>query len=107
MRLKDQLFTELLPLREIPPAECNPLAEQQRDFVTSILTGTSPRVTGEQGRNNLAVAERILTAIAEHRWDGSAAGRVGPNLLTPIPTSIPAPHFLPRAASAPSERKVA
>ena len=46
-------------------------------------------MTGEQGRDAIAVAERILEKIASHAWDGSPTGRVGP-LATPQPDIISA-----------------
>lgn len=62
------------------------------DFAGSIRAGRAPRVTGEHGRDAIAVAERILLQIATHAWDGAAEGPVGPQVVPMSPT-IPAPHW--------------
>ncbi len=49
------------------------LMEEQRDFVESIREGREPRVSGEQGRDVVAVAERILAAIANNDWNRTPA----------------------------------
>jgi 3',5'-cyclic AMP phosphodiesterase CpdA len=36
------------------------------------------RVSGRDGRRALDVAERILTSIAAHQWEGTAEGAIGP-----------------------------
>ena len=75
-RLKDRIFEELIPLRHLEAGATNALLEEQRDFVTAIRTGRQPRVTGGHAREVIAVAERILASIANHRWrvDADHAG---------------------------------
>jgi len=90
--LKDQLFTEYLPLSELPVAETNALLEEQRDFVTAIRGDADVRVTGRDGRRALDVAERILTCIAAHRWDGSVTGPIGPRFESREPL-LRGPHW--------------
>jgi predicted dehydrogenase len=75
--LKDHLFDELLAKKTIDAADCNAIAEEQQDFFTSIRTGAEPTVSGEQGRDAVAVAELVLQSIADHAWDGTAGGRKG------------------------------
>jgi predicted dehydrogenase len=76
--LKDHLFTEYLPLAELPVAETNALLEEQRQFAAAIRGESQVRVSGHNGRAALDVAERILAEIAAHRWDGTAVGPIGP-----------------------------
>ena len=76
--LKEHLFQDYLPLTELPVAESNPLLEEQREFVTAIRGEAVARVPGTDGRRALDVAERVLATSAAHRWDGAAAGAVGP-----------------------------
>jgi predicted dehydrogenase len=83
--IKETLFDAVLPLTEIKPGEANPLLDEQRDFVASVRGGHAPRVCGPHARDALAAAERILSSICRHRWDGTIEGRVGPHL-------IPSPH---------------
>ena len=64
---------------DLEPA--NAILDEQQDFVTSIRSKRDPRVTGEHGLRALEVVERILDAIAEHRWSQEAGGPVGPHAL--------------------------
>jgi predicted dehydrogenase len=87
---KDRLFSEILRVEPIEIESRNALADELRDFVDSVRAGTQPRVTGHDGREALAVAETIVTAIRAHHWQ--PAGGVppapilrGPHWKTPIP----------------------
>jgi predicted dehydrogenase len=80
--LKDRLFSDYLPLTDLPIADANPLLEEQREFVGAIRAEASVRVTGHDGRRALDVAERVLAQIAAHRWDGAATGAIGPRFET-------------------------
>ena len=44
-------------------------------------TGNCPRVSGRDGRDALELAERVLTALRNHQWEGTTAGPLGPNGL--------------------------
>jgi predicted dehydrogenase len=96
--LKQRLFAELLPLEELSVQPANAILEEQQDFVTSITSSTPPRVSGAQARDALAVAERVLAAIARQRY----AQR--PESLAPIPETVALPT-LPLADPAPRRRK--
>jgi predicted dehydrogenase len=76
--LKNRLFTDHLPLTELPVVPSNALLEEQRQFIGAIQGQGQVSVTGRHGRQALDVAERILVAIASHRWDGTSDGAVGP-----------------------------
>ena len=78
-RIKERLFQDYLPLRELPVEESNAILEEQRDFVASIRDSRQPQVSGEDGLRALDAAERILASIAAHRWDGASSGRIGPH----------------------------
>lgn len=80
--LKDHLFAEYLPLTEVPVPEANAILEEQREFVAAIRGQGAVRVPGEDGRRALDVAERILTEISAHRWEGTAEGAIGPRFET-------------------------
>ena len=80
--LKDHLFTDYLPLEDLPNVESNPLLEEQRNFAAAIRRETKVRVTGEHGRRALDIAERILAEVAAHHWDGTATGATGPRFET-------------------------
>jgi predicted dehydrogenase len=80
--LKEKLFESYLPLTNLPVAEANPLADEQREFLAAIRGERRVRVSGYEGRNALDVAEHILTSIAGHRWDGSTQGSSGPRFAS-------------------------
>jgi predicted dehydrogenase len=89
---KDQLFEELLPRSQSETQNRNAMLDELTDFVTSIQTGQTPRVTGEQGRDALAAAGLVLESIARHAWDGRSDGRVGP-LAQPRRSILRGPHW--------------
>jgi predicted dehydrogenase len=92
LHLKDHLFEELLPTSTYQPDATNALLEELKDFAESIRHGHEPRVTGESGRDALAVAEQILGKIESHAWSGDTEGPIGP-LLTPAPSILKGPHW--------------
>jgi predicted dehydrogenase len=86
--LKDQLFERYLPILE---RDCHKagdqLTQELADFVRCVQRGTRPRVSGEDGRNAVALAARILESIQNHEWEGHAGGPMGPAQL-PAPCGI-------------------
>ncbi len=96
--LKRELFATHLPLQEFNSEPCDQLTAELQDFVRCVVEGGQPRVTGEHGRDAIAVAERVLEQIAVHPWDGTATGRIGP-LATPRPER----HSRAALAHAPSD----
>jgi len=82
---KEHLFDELLVRTQQTTTPVNAIEEEQRDFVRAICTGKSPRVDGAAGRDAVAVAEMILRQIDEHAWDGTSAGRRGPQAMPALP----------------------
>ncbi|HEY2149133.1 MAG TPA: Gfo/Idh/MocA family oxidoreductase [Pirellulales bacterium] len=94
--LQKNLFAELLPARQQEAPAQNALVEEQRDFIESIQTGRSPRVTGEQGSAVIGVAEQVLASIAEHQWDEEiATPPVGPLRVfaAPEPRILSSPRW--------------
>jgi predicted dehydrogenase len=78
--IKERLFVDYLPKSSVVVADANAIADEQTDFLTAIRQQSSPVVTGQAGRNALAVAYRILEAIERHQ----AAPRI-----------LPGPHTTP------------
>ena len=105
-RLKESFLTEHLPVEHLAVEPCDAITAELLDFTDSIRTGRVPRVTGEQGRDAVAVAERILAAIAAHPWDGTADGPLGP-LVQPAAAVIRGPHWGLRTAGNPLEHREA
>jgi predicted dehydrogenase len=90
--LKDRLFTDYLPLTELPVARSNALLDEQQQFLAAIRGQAQVSVTGRHGRQALDVAERILVAIASHRWEGDADGPTGPRHQSRNPI-LRGPHW--------------
>jgi predicted dehydrogenase len=84
--LKDELFGRHLQVLE---RDCSggsdSLTRELKHFVHAVQSGTRPRVSGEDGRNALALAGRILESIYRHQWQGQKDGAIGP-------TQLPAPR---------------
>ena len=68
------------------------LTRELEEFVAAVRTGVLVRVTGEQGRDALAVACRVVESLRGHQWDGRAEGPAGPlDLPAPLGRLFPAP----------------
>ena len=69
-QLQEGLFTDLLLVEDVQPEKRNAILDEQHDFVISIRSGQKPQVTGQHGRDALAVAERILEQIHQQKQAG-------------------------------------
>ena len=77
-RLKDEVFGRYLQVLHLDEdRKCDQLTSELRHFVDCVKTGRRPRVSGEDGRDALELAERILAAVRCHQWNGTADGPVG------------------------------
>lgn len=65
---KDRVFADILRIMPIEIESRNALADELRDFVDAVRQATQPRVTGQQGREALAVAAAIIDSAQSHRW---------------------------------------
>lgn len=95
-RLKEELFTRHFQSLHLDCNTSDQLTRELEDFVHSVTTGRPPRVTGEDGLNAIALADRILHSLRAHRWEGHSEGPTGPTRL-PQPTGI---LFQPRSGEA-------
>jgi predicted dehydrogenase len=71
--LKDQLFARHMQMLEVAPRWGDALTAELKDFIRCVKTGAKPKVSGEEGRNAIALATRILESIQAHSWQGLAA----------------------------------
>ena len=115
-QFKERLYDDHLPLIQLTTEPCDALTAELTDFQQSIVTGRAPRVPGEAGRDAVSLAERVLSAIAAHAWDGAdqdrgSGGRGGPGrsgpLAEPTPRIIRGPHWGRKPAAAPNEHREA
>jgi predicted dehydrogenase len=61
-----KMFDEVLVKSEHTAPACNAIECELQDFARAIRTGSAPRVTGEAGRDAVAIAERVIESIARH-----------------------------------------
>lgn len=69
IRLKKKLTEAGLPQEEVITssfAEADALEAELRDFVANVRNRSTPRVSGQQGRTALAVAQQIMAQIREN-----------------------------------------
>jgi predicted dehydrogenase len=77
--LKARFFVDYLPKTEVAIPEVNALAMEQKDFATAIVEGGPVQVSGQDGRDALAVAIEIATQISKNN--------------STSPHAIKGPHF--------------
>ncbi len=83
-RLKEDLFGRYLQVLQIDgDRKGDMLTAEIRDFLDCVRSGRTPRVSGHDGREALALAERVLDALRHYAWEGTQDGPVGPNQLPP------------------------
>ncbi|HLN32993.1 MAG TPA: Gfo/Idh/MocA family oxidoreductase [Gemmataceae bacterium] len=82
--LKNDLFGRYLQHADL---ECDTgsdsLTRELQHFIHCVQTDSCPRVSGEDGRNAVALAMRILEGVQAHQWEGHAEGPTGPAQLPP------------------------
>jgi predicted dehydrogenase len=57
---------EIVPI-SVPVSREEPLARELADFRRAVAEGSRPIVSGADGRDALALAERVVGAVEEHR----------------------------------------
>jgi predicted dehydrogenase len=99
-RLKDEVFGRYLQVLHLDgDRKGDQLTAELKHFVDCVRTGRRPRVTGEDGRDALELAERVLAAVRSHQWEGQADGPVGPGAM-PRPSGWLFQPPLPRSEAA-------
>jgi predicted dehydrogenase len=80
--LKSEMFGRHF---EVQHLDCNhdtdQLTRELEHFVDCVRSGARPRVSGEDGREAVALAVRILESLRTHMWEGTPEGPVGPEQL--------------------------
>lgn len=74
-RLRDDLFTRHLPLNTVEGQTQDQLTAELRHFVDCVRHHETPRVSGDQARDAIALAERILHNLQAHSWTQAATER--------------------------------
>lgn len=85
--LKAGVFGELIEVQDLPVHQADALTNELRDFVDCVTQGRRPLVDGAQALAAMTAADQVLKQVATHRWEGAAAGSIGPQILSAsIPT---------------------
>lgn len=80
--LKQDLFSRYMQVLSVSGDRKNDqLTSELRDFIDCVKTGRRPRCSGEDGREALALAERVLSSVRQHAWEGHPDGAIGPNRM--------------------------
>jgi predicted dehydrogenase len=87
--IRERMFETLLVKSEPAVVESNAIEQELIDFAAAIRTGREPRVTGADGRDAVAVAERVLECVRAHAWDGASGQRVGHLAAPAVPFLAP------------------
>jgi predicted dehydrogenase len=78
-QLRETLFHNYFQRLELDRNDAgDQLTNELRHFITCIRTNTRPRIGGEDGRDVIALAARILEAIRTHAWEGRPGSPAGP-----------------------------
>jgi predicted dehydrogenase len=82
--LKDEVFGKHLEVLGVDGnRKWDQLTNELRHFVDCVHNDATPRVTGEDGRDALAMAEQILASLRSHAWTNDPAGPRGPGNMPP------------------------
>jgi predicted dehydrogenase len=98
---KERLFREILRVEPLTVEPRNALADELVEFADCVRTARTPRVSGEHGRDAMAVAEAVLKSMHVHPWHGAKQGPIGPHAV-PFPSILPGPHWQPALQSGPA-----
>jgi predicted dehydrogenase len=86
--LKSEMFGRHFEVLHLDcPSDTDQLTRELEHFVACVRTGARPRVSGEDGREAVALATRIVESLRAHRWEGTASGPIGPEQL-PTPAGL-------------------
>lgn len=96
--LKNEMFGSHFQVLQLDCNQGDQLTRELQDFVRAVRSGSRPRVSGEDGRDTIALATRILGSLRSHAWTGDSAGLTGPTNL-PAPVGLLFPPSQQQAAA--------
>ena len=78
--LSDMNYHEMIDIEELtmdlPPGEDDPLTAELTSFLAAAAAGRAPVVDGAAGYAAVDAAERVVKAIANHKWEGLSGSLV-------------------------------
>ncbi len=87
-QLKAEIFTEYVRVERPTVSTADALTAELASFAECVTTRQTPVVDGKAGLAALHAADRVLQSLAAHRWNGAAAGPIGPFLLPGAPAAL-------------------
>jgi len=103
-QLPSEIFKQHLQTQEMTfDSGGDQLMRELEDFVRCVQNRSTPRVTGEAGRDAISVASRIIDSLNRHAWNGQSPGPFGPADVPPPLGPLfdaPLPEFEPQRAAA-------
>ena len=79
--LKSAVFGEMIEVLDLPVHQADALTSELREFVECVTQSRRPLVDGAQALAAMTAADLVLKQVAAHRWEGSAGGMTGPQIL--------------------------
>ena len=101
--VRSHLFGKVLRVDQIEAQGREPLALELEEFVSAVLDGRRPTVTGHDVLKPLRLADRIVKSLQAHQWDATAPERTAPQVVSPGHATPPRPKLL---TAAPAEKPV-
>lgn len=77
-QFREHWFTKCFDSQVLNFQGVDQLTAELRHFVDCVRTRQSPLVSGDDGLAALLLAERVLTSMSRHAWEGDLAGPCGP-----------------------------
>jgi predicted dehydrogenase len=105
--IRDELFTKILPKSEVEVPKTNAILSEQKDWIEAIENNESPKVTVEQGRQAVAIAQTVIDSIAAHRWSAADTQSTGPFGIIPGAVPTTSASVLPFTTGKKSKRREA
>jgi predicted dehydrogenase len=87
-RLKAEIFTEYVRVERPAVPTSDALTAELASFADCVTARQTPLVDGKAALAALRAAERVLQSLAAHRWNGAAAGPLGPFVLPGAPPAL-------------------
>ena len=76
--IREKLFESVLKKQQIAVPTTNAILCEQQDWIESILSGSTPRISAQQGSEAVAIAQSVLDQINTHRWSDTELRMTGP-----------------------------
>lgn len=76
--VREHLFGKILRVDKAPVEDRDQLTLELEDFARAVRTGSTPKVSGDDGLRAVRVADMILRSLRSHAWEGASDGPVGP-----------------------------